>query len=84
MVERRICTFCGEEIEPGTGRMFVRKDGTIYQFCTNKCYKNMIELNRIPRTTGWTRHFFREKETRVAVHHTAKKIGKAEEAETEE
>lgn len=55
MVERRVCSFCGEEIEPGTGRMYVKKDGTIYSFCTHKCYQNMIELRRVPRTTLWTR-----------------------------
>lgn len=84
MVERRICTFCGEEIEPGTGRMYVRRDGTIFQFCTSKCHKNMIELKRIPRTTGWTRQFLREKETRIAAHHTAKKVSKEAELETED
>jgi len=78
MVERRICTFCGEEIEPGTGRMYVKRDGTIYQFCTSKCYKNMIELKRVPRTTGWTRQFIREKEARIATHHTARKVSKEE------
>jgi len=65
MVERRICSFCGEEIEPGTGRMFVKKDGTILQFCNSKCYKNMIELRRIPRRTAWTAQFYREKETKL-------------------
>ena len=29
MPERRVCSFSGEEIEPGTGMMFVRKDGTV-------------------------------------------------------
>ena len=27
MPERRICSFSHEEIEPGTGMMFVKKDG---------------------------------------------------------
>ncbi|DAC25787.1 MAG TPA: 50S ribosomal protein L24e, partial [Candidatus Poseidoniales archaeon] len=27
MPERRICSFSGDEIEPGTGMMFVRRDG---------------------------------------------------------
>lgn len=65
MVERRVCTFCGHEIEPGTGRMYVRKDGVVYQFCTSKCYKNMIELKRVPRRTTWTTWHAREKETRM-------------------
>lgn len=65
MVERRICSFCGQEIEPGTGRMFVKKDGSVFHFCTSKCYKNMIELKRVPRRTAWTVQFFREKEAKL-------------------
>ncbi len=65
MVERRVCTFCGHEIEPGTGRMYVRRDGVVYQFCTSKCFKNMIELKRVPRRTTWTTWHAREKQTRM-------------------
>lgn len=65
MVERRVCTFCGDEIEPGTGRMYVKKDGVIYHFCTSKCFKNMIQLGRVPRRTTWTRYYEREKEVRM-------------------
>ena len=65
MVERRVCTFCGKEIEPGTGRMYVKKDGVTYQFCASKCYKNMIELKRIPRRTEWTSWHAREKQVRL-------------------
>ena len=75
MVERRICSFCGQEIEPGTGRIHVRKDGTVYQFCTSKCFKNMVELKRVPRRTAWTAQFFREKEAklRTMAHHAEEK-----------
>lgn len=55
MVERRVCSFCGAEMEPGTGKMYVKKDGTILTFDTSKCYKNMIGLGRVPRRTEWTR-----------------------------
>ncbi len=65
MVERRVCTFCGNEIEPGTGRMYVKKDGVTYQFCTSKCYKNMVELKRVPRRTTWTSWHAREKQVRL-------------------
>lgn len=54
MVEERKCSFCGKTIEPGTGKMYVRKDGTVYNFDSNKCYKNMIVLKRVPRTVEWT------------------------------
>jgi large subunit ribosomal protein L24e len=53
-------------MEPGTGKLFVKKDGTVLTFDTNKCYKNMIELGRIPRTTTWTRAAKREKEIALA------------------
>ena len=54
MVEKRNCSFCGEDIEPGTGKMFVKKDGTVYTFCSNKCKKNRIDIGRVPRRTRWT------------------------------
>jgi large subunit ribosomal protein L24e len=57
MVEQRICTFCGKEIEPGTGKMYVKKDGTFFLFCTNKCQKNMIGMKRVPRKVTWTRAY---------------------------
>ena len=30
MAEIRKCSFCGQDIEPGTGKMYVKKDGTVY------------------------------------------------------
>ena len=65
MADKKICSFCGGEIEPGTGKMFVKKDGTVLNFCTNKCYKNMIELKRVPRTTEWTDKAKSEKAIRL-------------------
>jgi len=61
MVEQHLCSFCGEQIEPGTGKMYVRKDGTTLLFCTNKCYKNMIELKRVPRNITWTKAYATKK-----------------------
>jgi large subunit ribosomal protein L24e len=57
MVERRVCSFCGNEIEPGTGKMYIKKDATVYFFCTGKCQKNMINLKRVPRRVRWTKRF---------------------------
>jgi len=57
MVERRVCTFCGNEIEPGTGRLYIKKDGTTFQYCRSKCFKNHLGLERVPRRVRWTRHF---------------------------
>jgi large subunit ribosomal protein L24e len=65
MVERKICTFCGTEIEPGTGRMYIKKDGVVYNFCTSKCFKNLVVLGRVPRRQTWTRYYEREKAIRM-------------------
>ncbi|WAI00592.1 50S ribosomal protein L24e [Methanogenium organophilum] len=54
MVEHHICTFCGEPLEPGTGKMYVRKDGSIYYFCGPKCQNN-YRLGRVPRRVVWTK-----------------------------
>jgi large subunit ribosomal protein L24e len=59
MVERKVCTFCGNEIEPGTGKMFIKKDGTIFNFCSMKCQKNLLKLRRVPRRVRWTKNFKR-------------------------
>lgn len=65
MVEERKCSFCYRRIEPGTGKMYVKKDGTVLNFCSNKCHKNMIELKRVPRTTAWTDKAISEKKIRT-------------------
>ena len=57
MVERRTCSFCGNEIEHGTGKIYAKKDGTVLHFCKNKCQKNMLKLKRIPRRVRWSKHY---------------------------
>ncbi len=52
---KRVCSFCGNEIEPGTGKMFVRRDGTVFFFHSSKCERNLLDLRRVPRTVRWTR-----------------------------
>jgi len=52
MPERRICSFSGEEIEPGTGMMFVRRDGSIMWFKNSKARKNMVKLGRNSRRSS--------------------------------
>ncbi|MBO4521946.1 MAG: 50S ribosomal protein L24e [Methanomicrobium sp.] len=54
MVDSFVCTFCGEPIEPGTGKMYVKKDGTIFYFCSSKCQNN-YRLGRVPRRVTWTK-----------------------------
>jgi large subunit ribosomal protein L24e len=49
---RRTCDYTGEEIEPGTGKMFVRTDGTILWFKDSKAEKNYF-LGRESRELEW-------------------------------
>jgi large subunit ribosomal protein L24e len=53
MPRTRDCDFCGDAIEPGTGTMFVRKDGTTIHYCSAKCEKN-ADLGREARDLEWT------------------------------
>ncbi len=48
------CSFCGKEIPRGTGKMFVKKDGTIFWFDSKKCESNMFKLSRTPAKLKWT------------------------------
>ena len=51
------CTFCGEVLKKGTGKMYVKRDAKLLYFCSNKCEKNMIKLKRKAITTKWTQRF---------------------------
>ncbi len=53
MVEKNTCSFCGDVLEPGTGKLFVRKDGAVFYFCSSKCQSN-YRLRRVPRRVEWT------------------------------
>jgi large subunit ribosomal protein L24e len=48
------CTFCNENLKPGTGKTFVKKDGKVLYFCSMKCEKNMLKLKRKPAYAKWT------------------------------
>ena len=47
------CSFCKDDIELGTGKMFVRNDGKVFYFCSSKCEKNMLKLKREPKDVKW-------------------------------
>ncbi len=53
-MEQYKCSFCGNTMEIGTGKMFVKKDGLIMYFCKSKCEKNGLGLKRTPRKFKWT------------------------------
>lgn len=48
------CSFTREVIEPGTGLMYVKKDGTILWFKDGKAQKNFLQLHREARFLKWT------------------------------
>ncbi len=48
------CSFCGKTVTPGTGIVFVKKNGTILNFCSSKCMKNYLKLKRKPAKIKWT------------------------------
>jgi large subunit ribosomal protein L24e len=52
-MEQRKCFFCGTMLEPGTGKLYVKKDGSTYFMCSSKCISN-FKLGRLPRRTEWT------------------------------
>ncbi|MFW5865740.1 MAG: 50S ribosomal protein L24e [Nanoarchaeota archaeon] len=59
------CDFCGTSITPGTGKMFVRKEGSVLRFCSSKCEKSMNKRKFKARITPWTAEFARIKKQRL-------------------
>jgi large subunit ribosomal protein L24e len=55
MVVKRTCSFCAGEIEPGTGSMYVKRDGTVFHFCSSSCRKQQLHLGRVGHRLKWTR-----------------------------
>jgi len=51
------CSFCKQNINKGTGKIYVQKTGKVLYFCSSKCEKNMLKLKRKPRTTKWTQEY---------------------------
>ncbi|MBW2984034.1 50S ribosomal protein L24e [Candidatus Woesearchaeota archaeon] len=51
------CTFCGEVLRKGVGKMYVQKDAKIIYFCSSKCEKNQLKLKRKSITTRWTKRY---------------------------
>ncbi len=60
MVKTKNCSFCGYNIPIGKGFMYVKRDGQILDFCTNKCKKAMLKYKKNPRKTRWTTFYGKE------------------------
>ncbi len=66
------CSFCGEEMPKGTGKIIARKDNSVFYVCSKKCEKNLFKLNRSPTRVKWTEAYRKAKVARLA---TAAKKG---------
>ncbi len=51
------CSFCGTEVKNGTGKIYIKDNGQILNFCSSKCEKNMLKLKRDNRKFKWTKAF---------------------------
>jgi len=54
------CSFCGRQIEPGSGLMYVLRSGTLHHFCSSKCFKN-FKLGRDPKRMPWSVYYIKRK-----------------------
>jgi large subunit ribosomal protein L24e len=54
MVKKFTCTFCGTDVEPGTGSIYVKNDGSLFYLCSSKCRRNQTLLKRTARRLKWT------------------------------
>ena len=79
MVEKRTCDYTGDDIEPGTGTMFVKTDGTVLHFKDSKAEKNYL-LGREARDLEWTTTGRRQAERAQA----SRDAGATQEAEAED
>ena len=82
MVEKRTCDNTDKEIEPGTGIMYVRNDGTVLHFVDSKAEKN-YKLGREPRDLEWTAEGRRGKGP-VQTEAPAEEETESEQTETDE
>lgn len=57
------CSFCGSDLPVGGGKMYVKREGTVFYFCSNKCEKNQTHLGRKPIKTKWTESYIKLKKT---------------------
>lgn len=48
------CSFCGNNIKAGAGKMFVKSTGEIIFYCSSKCEKN-YNLGRTGKKLKWTK-----------------------------
>ncbi len=62
----RVCSYSGDVIEPGTGLMYVKRNGEVYHYKTRKCFREHQKLKRVPRYVRWTKQARELKQERKA------------------
>ena len=50
------CSFCGDNLPKGRGKMLVKGSGQTFTFCNSKCQRN-FRLGRNGKRTKWTKNF---------------------------
>jgi large subunit ribosomal protein L24e len=80
MPRTRECDFCGAEIEPGTGTMFVRKNGTTIHYCSSKCESN-ADLGRESRDLEWAGQDDEEQDEEEATDTPSETVDETESAD---
>jgi large subunit ribosomal protein L24e len=48
------CSFCGDNVPEGKGKVFVKNDGRVFNFCGSKCQKN-FRMKRAGKSVRWTK-----------------------------
>ena len=55
MSQPRVCAFSGDDIEPGTGLMYVKRNGEVLYYKSRKCLREHQGLGRVNRYVKWTK-----------------------------
>jgi len=48
------CSFCEHPMAPGTGKLYVKKEGKVLYFCSRKCEKYSVKHGRKAVKLKWT------------------------------
>lgn len=70
------CGFCGEDLPLGGGKLYAKKEGAVFYFCSGKCEKNQIKLGRKPAKTDWTEEHYKLKKILASEKKHTKEKGK--------
>jgi large subunit ribosomal protein L24e len=73
MVDSQSCDYCGSDIEPGTGTMFVHVNGEVVHYCSSKC-ENNADLGRASRDLEWTAEGQRIGDSRAGTPEEAEQV----------